>query len=619
MEAEKKSTATEENALFDAKQFIKTLPEKCGVYRMLNHHHEVIYVGKARNLKKRVSSYFLKQHDSPKTEVMTAQIAGIEIIITHSENEALILENTLIKKLQPRYNILFKDDKSYPYLLLTAHQYPRLISHRGERSANEGIYFGPYPTMNTARESVHLLQKIFKLRNCEDSVFQYRTRPCLQYQIQRCSAPCVKFITPDAYQEDVRRTQLFLHGKNKQILEELILEMNRSAELLDFEKAARLRDQIATLRRVQEQQFVHGTAGDVDVIVTLYESNVTVVGLLMIRHGQVIGHKSFFPKIPVETTQADIIAEFVSQHYLSIEEHRLIPKQILISHHHEDFDWLSNALSQEAGYKVRLLYRVRGEKRQWLQLALTNSEHALKTILAEKANLQQRFVDLAKHLALKQVPTRLECFDISHTQGEATVASCVVFDQNGPLKRDYRRFNIENITPGDDYAAMRQALLRRYTRLQRGEGKLPDILVIDGGKGQLTQAKEILAELEIQDVHLLGIAKGVTRKAGMEHLFFDEQSEPIEMQADSPALHLLQHIRDEAHRFAITAHRNRRSKSRHVSSLQAIPGIGTKRRRQLLQHFGGIQELKRVNVDEIAKVEGISRTMAARIFSALHS
>ncbi|NNM59845.1 MAG: excinuclease ABC subunit UvrC [Legionellales bacterium] len=614
-----------ENPSFDPKQFIKTLPEQCGVYRMLNLQGEVIYVGKARNLKKRVSSYFLRHHDSPKTEAMTAQIAGIEIIITHSENEALILENTLIKRLQPRYNILFKDDKSYPYLLLTNHDYPRLISHRGDRSFG-GQYFGPYPTMSTARDSVHLLQKIFKLRNCEDSYFQYRTRPCLQYQIQRCSAPCVKFITQEAYQQDVRRAQLFLQGKNQQILDELIQDMNLAAQDLNFEKAARLRDQIATLRRVQEQQYVHGKGGDVDVIVALCESNAVVVGLMMIRHGQVIGHKSFFPKIPVEITQADIIAEFISQHYLSVEEPRPIPKQILISDYNkplteftEGFDWLSSALSQEAGYKVRILHRVRGEKRQWLQLALTNTEHAMKTMLAEKASLLQRFKDLATCLGLEKTPSRLECFDISHTQGEATVASCVVFDQTGPLKRDYRRFNIENITGGDDYAAMRQALLRRYTRLKHGEGKLPDILVIDGGKGQLSQAKQVLAELEIQGVHILGIAKGVTRKAGMEHLFFDERPDPIEIQADSPALHLLQHIRDEAHRFAITAHRNRRSKNRQVSPLQTIPGIGAKRRRQLLQHFGGIQELKRVSVDEIAKVEGISYVMAERIFNALHS
>jgi excinuclease ABC subunit C len=603
--------------LFDAKAFIKTLPNQPGVYRMLNHKHEVIYVGKARSLKKRVASYFMRQHDSPKTTALVSQIASIEITITHSENEALILENTLIKELQPRYNIVFKDDKSYPYLLLTQSTYPRLISHRGERRAGNK-YFGPYPTMSTARESLQLLQKIFKLRNCEDTVFQHRTRPCLQYQIQRCSAPCVNFISPEAYQQDVRLAELFLQGKNQKIVDELKIAMDKAAEQLDYEKAALLRDQITILRRVQEQQYMHADTGDVDVIAAMQMSGVVVVELLMIRNGQVMGNKAFFPQIPVETSNEDIISEFISQHYLVMNEPRPIPKQIVVSDANEDMDWLANALSEHVGHKVTLLYRVREEKRHWVQLALKNAEHELKTYIADKTHINQRFVALAEILNLAQIPTRLECFDISHTQGEATVASCVVFNEHGPLKSDYRRFNIENITGGDDYAAMHQALQRRYTRLQKGEGKLPDILIIDGGKGQLTQAKQVLAELGITDVLLLGIAKGVTRKAGLEHLFLDGRDEAIEIAPDSPALHLLQHIRDEAHRFAITAHRNRRGKSRQISPLQTIPGVGPKRRRQLLQHFGGIQELKRVSIDEIAKVEGISRSIAERIFNTLH-
>lgn len=603
--------------LFDAKSFIKTLPSQPGVYRMHNQQHEVIYVGKARNLKKRVSSYFARQHDSAKTTALVSQIASIEITITRSENEALILENTLIKELQPRYNIVFKDDKSYPYLLLTQDTYPRLVSHRGERKAGNK-YFGPYPTMSTARESLHLLQKIFKLRNCENTVFQHRTRPCLQYQIQRCSAPCVKFITPDEYQQDVRLAELFLQGKNQKILDELRLAMDQAAERLDYEKAAVLRDQIATLRRVQEQQYMHAESGDVDVIAAVQASGLAVVELLMIRNGQVMGNKAFFPKIPVEFSNAEIISEFISQHYLGIDEPRPIPKQIIISEVNEDINWLANALSEHVNHKVVLLHRVREEKRQWVQLALKNAEHELMTHIADKTNLSQRFTSLAEILSLDQIPTRLECFDISHTQGEATVASCVVFNEHGPLKSDYRRFNIENITPGDDYAAMHQALQRRYTRLQKGEGKLPDILIIDGGKGQLTQAKQVLTELGITDVLLLGIAKGVTRKAGLEHLFLDGRDGATEIAPDSPALHLLQHIRDEAHRFAITAHRNRRGKTRQTSPLQTIPGVGPKRRRQLLQHFGGIQELKRVSIDEIAKVEGINRALAERIFYALH-
>lgn len=602
--------------LFDSKTFIKTLPDQPGVYKMFNHENDVIYVGKARHLKRRVSSYFLKQHDSPKTTALVAQIASIEVIITRSENEALILENALIKKLRPRYNIVFKDDKSYPYLMLTDSPYPRLLSHRGERQAGS-LYFGPYPTMSTARDSIHLLQKIFKLRNCEESVFAHRTRPCLQYQIQRCSAPCVNFISQEAYQQDVRRTQLFLQGKNETILNELIAEMNQAAEALNFEKAAVLRDKIATLRRVQEQQYVHADTGDVDVIVAIQKEGVVVVELLMIRHGQLIGSKAFFPKIPVEMSNADIISDFIAQHYLAVDEPRPIPKQIIISEINEDLDWLANTLSEQAGHKIKLVHRVREEKRKWLQLALTNAEHALKTYQIDNTNMKQRFAALTSSLLLEQSPTRLECFDISHTQGEATVASCVVFDQNGPVKRDYRRFNIENITEGDDYAAMRQALMRRYLRVQKNEGKLPDILIIDGGKGQLSRAREVLIELGITEIGLLGIAKGPTRKAGMEHLFWNDNPQAIELPADSPALHLLQHIRDEAHRFAITTHRARRAKSRQSSSLQTIPGIGPKRRRQLLQHFGGLQELKRVSADDIAKVEGISQALAERIVSAL--
>ncbi|MFN7096645.1 MAG: excinuclease ABC subunit UvrC [Gammaproteobacteria bacterium] len=426
---------------FDAKKFIKTLPSQPGVYRMLNNKNEVIYVGKARNLKKRVASYFMRQHDSPKTAALVAQIANIEIIITHSENEALILESTLIKELQPRYNIVFKDDKSYPYLLLTNHAYPRLISHRGERRQGNK-YFGPYPTMSTARESLHLLQKIFKLRNCEDSVFQHRTRPCLQYQIQRCSAPCVQFVSPEAYQQDVHLAELFLQGKNKKIIDELKIAMDHAAEQLNYEKAAALRDQITTLRRVQEQQYMHAAHGDVDIIVAAQESATVVVELLMVRQGQVMGNKAFFQKVPVEISNADIISDFISQHYLAVSEPRPIPKQIIINDANDDIQWLENALSEHAGHKVKLLHRVREEKRQWVQLALKNAQHELKTYLADKTNLNQRFQALAQILNIEQSITRLECFDISHTQGEATVASCVVFDEHGPLKSDYRRVNI---------------------------------------------------------------------------------------------------------------------------------------------------------------------------------
>lgn len=603
---------------FDPKIYIKTLPAQPGVYRMLNDNQEVIYVGKARNLKKRVESYFVREHEDLKTQTLVSQIASMEIIITGSENEALLLENNLIKELQPRYNILFKDDKSYPYLQLTNDEFPQLTSHRGSRKPGYK-YFGPYPTYNTARESLHLLQKIFKLRNCQNSNFANRSRPCLQYQIKRCSAPCVKFISNEDYAKDVRLAELFLAGKNKAILTELIQYMDLAAEQLNFEKAALLRDQITILRRAQEQQYMHAKSGDIDVIVVLQQQNKAIVELLMVRHGQVIGNKAFFPKILLTTNNADILSEFIAQHYLAKDEPQFIPKEIVVSATNENIAWIANTLSEQAGRQVKIISKVRAAKRYWLQLAEKNAEHELKTYLANKTNLNQRFQALTDILQLTAIPTRLECFDISHTQGESTIASCVVFDQSGPLKNDYRRFNIEGITGGDDYAAMFQALQRRYTRIQKEEGKLPDILIIDGGKGQLTQAKQVLTELGITDVLLLGIAKGSTRKAGLEQVILgNAEDKVINIPADSPALHLLQHIRDEAHRFAITTHRQKQRKNRAISPLQAIPGIGAKRRRCLLQHFGGIQELTRVSIEEIAKVPGISRTIAERIFHALH-
>lgn len=603
--------------LFDSKAFIKTLPNQPGVYRMLNKAGEVIYVGKARNLKKRVASYFSRQHDSPKTAALVAQIAKVDITITLSENEALILENTLIKQYQPHYNIVFKDDKSYPYLLMTDHDFPQLISHRGTRR-NKGRYFGPYPTLSTARTSLHLLQKIFRLRNCEDSVFQHRARPCLQYQIHRCSAPCVGFIDKEHYQQDVRHAELFLQGKNQAVLNEMKQQMDEAANALDFEKAAVLRDRITILRRVQEQQYVHAKTGNVDVLAVVQEVGVAVLELLVIRDGQILGNKEFFITLPLETSVDEILSEFISQHYLEVDEPKPIPTQIIVSHALTDADWLAATLSERAGKKITLLQKVRHAKQQWLQLAYKNAEHALKTHIAQKTNIEQRFAALAENLNLPTVPQRLECFDISHSLGEATVASCVVFNQQGPLKNDYRRFNIEGITPGDDYAAMHQALQRRYTRLRQGEGKLPDVLIIDGGKGQLNQAQQVLTELNVEGVILLGIAKGVSRKPGLEQIFIMDKEHPILLHPDSPALHLLQHIRDEAHRFAITAHRNRRVKTRQTSPLQNIPGVGPQRRRQLLQHFGGLQELQRVSAEEIAKVDGISLSLAQRIFDALH-
>ena len=610
---------------FDFNNFLKDLTTKPGVYRMIDANNVVIYVGKAKNLKNRVSSYFRKSGQSPKTTVMVSQIANIEILVTHTESEALLLENNLIKTLKPRYNILLRDDKSYPYIFLSDQdEFPRLAFHRGARK-KKGRYFGPYPNGHSVKSSLNLLQKLFPVRQCEDSFYKNRSRACLQYQIKRCKAPCVDLVSKEEYAEDVRHTVLFLEGKSNQVIDELILAMDQAAEQLHYEKAALHRDQIANLRRLQEKQYVSNEKGDLDIIAIEYQQGVACIQLFFIRDGLNLGNKSFFPKNARHQNISDLLSAFIAQFYISsTRSDRFIPTSILVSHPFEDRVIIETILHEQSGHKVEIRDKVRGDRARWLQMAQTNAQTALMSRLSNRASVLKRFEDLQEVLKMDALPERLECFDISHSSGEATVASCVVFDQSGPLKTDYRRFNIDNITPGDDYAAMHQALTRRYRALKKatltnGEGKLPDLLVIDGGKGQVKQAREVLQSLEITGVQIIGITKGEGRRAELDTLLLSETNEKVILPADSKAMHLIQHIRDEAHRFAITGHKNRRAKARKTSELEKINGLGPKRRQVLLKQFGGLQEVIRAGVEDLAKINGISKSLAQKIYDHFHS
>ncbi|TXH90931.1 MAG: excinuclease ABC subunit UvrC, partial [Pseudomonas sp.] len=548
---------------------------------------------------------------------LVARIAQVETTIVANETEALLLEQTLIKEWRPPYNILLRDDKSYPYVLLSDGDYPRLGIHRGAKSA-KGRYFGPYPSAGAIRESLALLQKTFLVRQCEDSYFKNRTRPCLQYQIKRCKAPCVGLVEPAEYAEDVRHSVMFLEGRSNALADELSAAMERAAMGLEFERAAELRDQISLLRRVQDQQSMEGGSGDVDVIAAVVNPGGACVHLISVRGGRVLGSKNFFPQVGIEEEGGAVLMAFLAQYYLSSHE-RDMPSELIVNVMHEDLPTLAAAVAELRGREIAISHRVRGTRARWQQLALTNAEQALGARLANRQHVAARFEALAEALDLDEPPQRLECYDISHSSGEATVASCVVFGPEGPLKSDYRRFNIEGITAGDDYAAMHQALTRRFSKLKDGDGKLPDILLVDGGKGQMAMAREVLQELAVPELILLGVAKGVTRKPGLETLYLNDAEHEFTLPADSPALHLIQQIRDEAHRFAITGHRARRGKARRTSSLEEVAGVGPKRRRELLKHFGGLQELNRASIDEIAKAPGISKKLAESIYAALHS
>jgi len=599
---------------FDHQAFLRSVSDRPGVYRMVDGAGDVIYVGKARQLKRRLASYFKRSGASPKVQALVAQLADVQVTVTRTEGEALLLENNLIKELKPRYNVLLRDDKSYPYIYVSDHEaFPRIGFYRGARSG-PGRYFGPYPGAGAVRESLGLLQKLFMIRQCEDSFFRNRTRPCLQYQIKRCTAPCVGNIASADYKEDVRHAIMFLEGRNREVIDELGKRMETAAAALDYERAAVYRDQIARLHRLQEKQYVSAEAGDVDVIASAVRNGVGCVQVFYIRGGRNLGNKTFFPRQTENTDAAEILAAFLPQYYLGKE----VPREVVISHVLPDAGVLEAVLAEQAGFAVSIHHPVRGEKVQWLKMALTNADYELARHLASQDNMRQRFELLQDALGADNLPQRLECFDISHTGGGAAVASCVVFTLEGVHKNDYRRFNIEGITPGDDYAAMRQALLRHYTRLKRGEGTPPDILFIDGGKGQVRQAEEVLRELQLNDITIVGVAKGPDRRPGLETLHIAGRDGALWLKADSPALHLIQQLRDEAHRFAITGHRRRRAKAQTASVLEQIPGVGPRRRRELLKQFGGLRELARADVEALARVEGINRALADRIYRAFH-
>ncbi|MFT6918797.1 MAG: excinuclease ABC subunit C [Cognaticolwellia sp.] len=603
---------------FDHKAFLAAVSEQAGVYRMYNIAQTVIYVGKAKQLKKRLASYFRKDVGSNKTRALVKQISAIDVTVTHTEGEALILENNYIKKYQPKYNILLRDDKTYPYLLITDHKHPKLGLHRGGKKV-KGDYFGPYPTVGAVWESLRLMQKIFPLRQCEDSYYRARSRPCLQHQLGRCSAPCVDKISPTDYQKQVQLAKLFLKGKSSIVIEHLVENMENASKTLNFEHAAKYRDQIATLRKVQQQQFVSGSAAEMDVIGLHRHKSQACIHLLFVREHKILGSKSYFPTVPVDTSDAEIMAAFISQHYIGNELNLgAIPKEIIIPEAIENQQDIVQVISAQAEHEVKISHNVRTERAQYLKLACTNAATALMTRNSHKESMQARFVALNEVFELTNGISRIECFDISHTMGQQTVASNVVFNQEGPLKSDYRRYNVYGITPGDDYAAMAFALDKRYSKVT-SEEKMPDIIFIDGGKGQLAKAEEFFAGVDkVKTPLLVGVAKGESRKPGLETLILAGSHQLISLPATSPALHLVQHIRDESHRFAITGHRAKRQKASKKSTLEDIPGIGAKKRQALLQYLGGLQEVLKADRTALEKVPGISKVLAENIYDALH-
>jgi len=599
---------------FDIKAFLKNLTTRPGIYKMLNAQGQIIYIGKAKNLKNRVSSYFRKPSASVKQHRMVSKIAAIEVMVTHTEGEALLLECQLIKRHKPQYNICLRDDRSYPYIFLsTEHDFPQITLHRGAKK-RKGKYFGPYPGIGAIKETLKLLQRIFPVRQCDDSIYNNRSRPCLQYQIERCSAPCVGLIDKAAYAKDVENTMLFLEGKGGLLIDQLIANMEQASANLEYEQAASFRDQIIKLRSVLEKQFVLGERGDVDIIACATKAGVACVQVFFIRNGQHLGNKVFFPKITDEHDPAAIVQAFIPQYYMD----KQIPHELIVSHQPEETDLLKEVLAARASHPVAIARNVRGERLKWLQMACTNAENSLLNKLSDKQGIYARFLSLQEELGCKELPKRLECFDISHTQGDQTVASCVVFDREGPVKSAYRRFNIEGIIPGDDYAAIHQAVFRRFKRLKQGEHTAPDILLIDGGKGQVHEAQKALAELDINNVMIVGVSKGPDRKPGMEKLILVDQEQPLDIRPGASGLLLIQHIRDEAHRFAITGHRQRRGKAKKQSVLEAIPGLGSKRRQILLKQFGGLQGISQAGVDALCSVDGISRQLAQRIYELFH-
>jgi len=598
---------------FDVRELVASLPNRPGVYRMLDAAGETLYVGKARELKKRVSSYFQKTDHHPRTAMMIAQIARVETTATRSEGEALLLENNLIKAHQPRYNVLFRDDKSYPYVCITSETFPQLRFHRG-RLDKPHRYFGPFPSAGAVREGMALLQKVFQIRTCENSVFANRSRPCMLYQIQRCTGPCVGLISAEEYHEDVNNATLFLQGKTSEVLAGLQRQMEEAAAALAFERAARLRDKVARLTQLQSRQFVESaTAGDIDVVAAVSAQGLVAVNVVMVRGGRHVGDRTFFPQHAEGATLDEVVPAFLMQHYVD----RTAPPTIIAEQSGDD-PVLAEVLTAQSGQKVALVSNTGGERRVWVTMALQNAELAIGQKLAQKTTQEDRLAALQDALGLPPTAQRIECFDVSHTMGEAAVASCVIFDRLSMQTGEYRRFNVKPDVGGDDYAALREALSRRVARIVTGEYPAPDLLVIDGGKGQVGVAASVLADLGLHATRLIGIAKGPERKPGLEEIVFPDRSEPLHLPSDHPGLHLLQQIRDEAHRFAIQGHRARRSKTRNTSTLQSIGGIGAARRKALLSHFGGLKGVQAASVEDLARVPGISRALAQRIFSELH-
>ena len=605
-------------AEFDSQSFLRALTNDPGVYRMLDRHERVLYAGKARSLKKRVASYFRPLGQlPPKTRALMSHTASVEVTVTHTETEALLLENNLIKAHRPRYNIVLRDDKSFPYIHVTTEdRFPRLGFHRGARRGR-GRYFGPFASAGATRGTLTQLQKLFRVRQCENTFFANRSRPCLQHQIKRCTAPCVDLVDAEEYGQDVRHAVMFLEGKSEEMVSELVRRMESASNALEFELAARYRDQIANLRRVQARQYVSGAKGNVDVVAARAREGVAVVELFVIRNGQSLGSRTLRPAHGGDAGEGELLRAFLPQHYLSREgRERPVPDEILLSGAVDGVEVLERALGEQTGRKISIRCNVRGERARWVAMAVDNAELALKQRIASRANLRGQFEALQELLGLDDPPGRIECFDVSHTGGESTVASCVVFEHEGAKKSDYRRFNVSGEKAGDDYGAMRNALERRYTRLQREEAMLPDLLLIDGGRGQLGQAVEVLAELQVSGVVTVGVAKGTTRKPGLERLFLPGRAAAIVPPPDSAALHLIQRIRDEAHRFAITGHRSRRSRAQRASVLERIPGIGARRRQRLLSEFGGLQGVSRAGVEDLVRVRGISRDLALAIHEA---
>jgi excinuclease ABC subunit C len=600
-------------AAFDPHRILKRIPARPGVYRMLNAEGMALYVGKAKDLKRRVGSYFSRSLNR-RLQVMVSQIADVELTVTRTEGEALLLESNLIKSLRPRFNVLLRDDKSYPFIRLTSQdEFPRLAFYRGSRKRGDRL-FGPYPSAWAVRETLQLLQKLFPVRQCEDGFFRNRSRPCLQFQIRRCSGPCVGLVSAEDYAEDVEHTIKFLEGRTDEVVSDLAAHMEDAASSLEFERAAALRDQIGTLRRIQQRQYVSGEGGDLDIVACAREGGLSSVQVFFIRAGRNLGNKSFFPKTPEGIDGSEVISAFLSQFYSD----KKIPPEILVNPDAEDRDLLEAAFSERAGRRVRIKARVRAERASWLEMARSNATVALRARLGSQAGYRQRLEVLREALDLEEQPRRMECFDVSHTRGERTVASCVVFDAEGPCKSEYRRFNIEGITAGDDYAALHQALIRRYTRIKKGECPYPDLLFVDGGRGQLRSVSDALQELAVSGLTLVGVSKGPDRRPGTEQLWLSGRSAAVILDAKSPAMHLVQQIRDEAHRFAIAGHRQRRAKARTKSSLEDITGVGPKRRQRLLRQLGGIQGLARAGVEDIARVEGISRALAQQIYDVVH-